>query len=114
MGNKNTQQALDDLFGDPFKLKRFKQLMNETNQCMATRQRTGFPRDTDKCENVELGMLNLWSFHTHPHGKPTPSGMDIKTTKQMGHKVMCIGLAPTGEIVCYDTTGKKVVARKHV
>lgn len=108
------QRALDDLFGDPFKMNRFSNMMKETNKCMANRRRTGNPKDSDLCENVELGTMNMWSFHTHPHGRPTPSGMDIATTKKMGHKVMCIGLAPTGEIVCYDTSGKKVVARRKV
>ena len=82
--------------------------------CMRNRELTGSPKDTDLCENVELGTDKLWSFHTHPHGKPTPSGMDIETTERMGHKTMCIGLAPTGEIVCYDPSGRKILARRKV
>lgn len=88
--------------------------MQETKECMARRDATGFPKDTDKCEGVELSRLNLWSFHTHPHGKTTPSELDIQTNTKMNKSLMCIGLAPTGEIVCYDTIGKKVIKRIRV
>lgn len=76
---------------------------------MARRQQTGQPRDSDQCEVAELGTSKLYTFHTHPHGKATPSGLDKQTSIRMGNKLMCIGLAPSGKIICYDTTGRKVV-----
>ena len=108
MLDKNTELAIQD-FENPVKLARFKQMMNETNQCMKNRERTGNPKDTDECENAELSQMNFWTFHTHPHGKSTPSGLDIQTSKRLGKKLMCIGLAPSGKIVCYDTIGKKII-----
>lgn len=110
MFDKDTKLALDD-FRDPIKLARFKQLMKETNQCMSKRSLYGESFDTDKCENAELSQMNYWTFHTHPHGKINPSGLDKETSGRLGKKLMCIGLAPTGQIVCYDTLGKKILAK---
>lgn len=104
----DTIKALRD-FEDPSKLARFKLMMKETNKCMIERERTNQNFDTDLCENAELSQMNFWTFHTHPHGKTTPSGLDIQTSKRLGKKLMCIGLAPTGEIVCYDTLGKRII-----
>jgi proteasome lid subunit RPN8/RPN11 len=108
MQDNNTELALTD-FSNPLKLARFKQMMKETNACMMNRERTGKPNDSDDCENAELSIQNYWTFHTHPHGKTTPSGLDIQTSKRLGKKLMCIGLAPNGKIVCYDTVGKRII-----
>lgn len=83
--------------------------MSETNNCMMKRAKNGDTFDTDLCENAELSQMNYWSFHTHPHGKTTPSGVDIATSRRLGKKLLCIGLAPSGKIVCYDTNGKKIL-----
>lgn len=86
-------------------------MMRETNKCMQRRNLFGQSFDTDLCENAELSQMNYWTFHTHPHGKITPSGVDIATSKRLGKKLLCIGLAPNGEIVCYDTVGKRMLWR---
>lgn len=101
-------------FMKPDNLQQFADMMKETRNCMANRDRTGYPNDTDKCENAKLSILDDYTFHTHPHGKTIPSGLDIATSKRLGKKLMCIGLAPTGEIICYDTLGKRIIERIRV
>jgi len=88
--------------------------MRTTNRCMAKRARTGNPSDSDDCEVISLSEKKLFTFHTHPHGKLTPSGLDIQTQERSGRAAMCIGMAPTGEVVCYDMHGKRILSRGFV
>ncbi len=100
-------------FSQPDKLKHYAAMMKETNECMI-RHGNDPNFDTDKCENADLSIRDYYTFHTHPHGKITPSGMDIQTSERLGKKLMCIGLAPSGKIVCYDTSGRRIIAEYQV
>lgn len=41
-------------------------------------------------------------FHTHPGGVPYPSPMDIKSTRRVGLKHLCIQQPETRELNCFQ------------
>ena len=101
------QQAIQK-FSNPSNLEYFSKLLEDTNACMA--KHAGDPTfDTDLCEPSIVSESNYYTFHTHPHDKPTPSGLDIQTSERLGKKLLCIGLPNEKKIICYDTSGQTVV-----
>lgn len=110
MFDEDLRKALAD-FSDARKIRRFSDMIDETRRCMADRKRKGLDFDTDLCEVAELSQKNHYTFHTHPHGVRRPSGLDIQTTKRLNKKLICLGLVPSKEILCYDKDGKRIVKR---
>jgi hypothetical protein len=76
----------------------FSDLMEKTRQCMANNP----DDDPIECETAYLSANNEFTFHTHPQGTREPSEIDRNTTKRLNKDLLCIGLVPTGETVCWS------------
>ena len=76
----------------------FLDLIEKTRDCMGG-LREG--EDDLKCETASLSARNLFTYHTHPNGVREPSDVDRKTTKEMNKDYLCIGMVPSGEVVCW-------------
>ena len=59
----------------------------------------------------ESEQVLLWSeasFHTHPHGVPRPSGVDLDTARRTGRPLMCIGMVPSKKTVCWQVNANSI------
>ena len=76
----------------------FTDLIQKTRECVS-----GLKDGEDdlQCETASLSAQNLFTFHTHPNDVREPSEVDRKTTKSMNKDYLCIGMANSGEIVCW-------------